>query len=151
MEPFWMLPCVTVMTTAFLITTLWEAGVCESAAAPISRTASATSRRENFCNTLMRSTSKKQFGRRIGIVEVSVEQGQCGITGFCFAPCPPGPLWLRFFSAVPLATPVASCDDLNVKTLAAFSVLFFSLAPLAADCAKNQPKTEAALINQETT
>jgi ketosteroid isomerase-like protein len=40
---------------------------------------------------------------------------------------------------------------LNVKTLATLVVLLFSLPALAADCPKNQPKTEATLINLENT
>lgn len=52
---------------------------------------------------------------------------------------------------LPLAVHCDSCDDLNVKTLANSVVLFLSLAALAADCPKNQPTTEAALINQENT
>ncbi len=42
-----------------------------------------------------------------------------------------------------------SWDDSKVKTLAL--LLFFSLPALAADCPKNQPKAEAALINIENT
>lgn len=38
-----------------------------------------------------------------------------------------------------------------MKTLAAIFVLLFSVTALAADCPRNQPKTEAALINQENT
>lgn len=38
-----------------------------------------------------------------------------------------------------------------MKTLATLVVLLFSLPALAADCPKNQPKTEATLINLENT
>lgn len=38
-----------------------------------------------------------------------------------------------------------------MKTLATLLVLFFSLAAQAAECPKNQPKTEAALIRIENT
>ena len=48
----------------------------------------------------------------------------------------------------PLADGRRSCDDLNVKTLI---VLLLTLPALAADCPKNQPKTEAALIELENT
>jgi len=49
----------------------------------------------------------------------------------------------------PLARRRDSCDDLNVKTLTTLVVLLLSLPALAADCPKNQPKTEAALIELE--
>jgi ketosteroid isomerase-like protein len=42
-----------------------------------------------------------------------------------------------------------SCDHLNVKILIALIVLPLSLLALAADCPKNQPKTEAALLELE--
>jgi ketosteroid isomerase-like protein len=44
-----------------------------------------------------------------------------------------------------------SCDDLYVKILATLVLLLASLTALAADCPKNQPKIEAALINLENT
>jgi len=40
---------------------------------------------------------------------------------------------------------------LKVKTLAILSVFFFSLPALASACPKNQPKTEATLIDAENT
>ena len=51
--------------------------------------------------------------------------------------------------SVPLSARLDSCDDLAVKTLTTLFVLLFSLPLLAADCPKNQPKTEAALIELE--
>jgi ketosteroid isomerase-like protein len=50
----------------------------------------------------------------------------------------------------PLARRRDSCDDLNVKTLAAF-LLFAAVSALGVDCPKNQPKTETALISLENT
>src|SRR5258708_23176955 len=40
---------------------------------------------------------------------------------------------------------------LNVKTLLVLITIVFSLSLFAADCPKNQPKTEAALLNVENT
>jgi hypothetical protein len=40
---------------------------------------------------------------------------------------------------------------LNVKTLVVLITILFSLPLLAAECPKNQPKTEAALLNVENT
>jgi len=43
-----------------------------------------------------------------------------------------------------------SCHDLDVKILTMLAVLLaFALSAFAADCPKNQPKTEAALIELE--
>lgn len=44
-----------------------------------------------------------------------------------------------------------SCDDLKVKILATLVVLLAALPVLVADCPKNQPKTEAALLSLENT
>jgi ketosteroid isomerase-like protein len=51
----------------------------------------------------------------------------------------------------PLADGRRSCDDLNVKTLITLVVLLLSLPAVAAECPRNQPKTEAALIELENT
>ena len=55
------------------------------------------------------------------------------------------------FAPLPLPFARNSCDDLEVKTLAALLILLSSLPALAADCPKRQPRTEAALINLENT
>ena len=52
-------------------------------------------------------------------------------------------------SVSPLSWRFDSCDDLTVKTLTTLVVLLVSLPGMAADCPKNQPKTEAALLNLE--
>ena len=49
----------------------------------------------------------------------------------------------------PLAGSRCAWDDLSVKTIAAVIAIFYSLRAQAADCPKNQPKTEAALIELE--
>lgn len=50
-----------------------------------------------------------------------------------------------------LAEPHNSCDDLSVKSLIAVLALLLSVPAIAKDCPKDQPKTEAALIELEHT
>jgi hypothetical protein len=60
---------------------------------------------------------------------------------------PPCPLWLRPSAA--LAEPQNSCDDLSVKFLIVVLGLLLAVPAIANDCPKNQPKTEAALLELE--
>ena len=62
-----------------------------------------------------------------------------------FLPGPSCPWWLT-----PLLISPNSCHDLGVKILTVLAVpLALALPALAADCPKNQPKTEATLIELE--
>ena len=56
-------------------------------------------------------------------------------------------MWLSLFPA--LAAPHNSCDDLGVKSPIVLLALLLSVSVFAADCPKNQPKTEAALLELE--
>jgi len=60
---------------------------------------------------------------------------------------PPCPLWLSLSAA--LAEPQKSCDDLSVKILIVVLGRLLAMPVIANVCPKNQPKTEAALLELE--